>query len=25
LIEGTLDQLHKSHDKFVSRFFQPAS
>ena len=25
LIEGTFDQLHKSHDKFVSRFLQLAS
>lgn len=24
LIEGTFDQLHKSHDKFVTRFLQPA-
>ena len=25
LIEGTFEQLHKSHDKFVSRFLQAAS
>ncbi len=25
LIEGTFDHLHKSHDRFVSRFLQPAS
>jgi phospholipid/cholesterol/gamma-HCH transport system ATP-binding protein len=25
LIEGTFDQLHKSRDKFVIRFLQPAS